>query len=319
MVIVILNLPFRLPENNLPFTLPENLEVKENKTEEEKSILMDKPIIKNNGAGFLEIKKLSVRYGSKFAVRDLSLSLCEGEAISFVGESGSGKTTVVRAIMGLLPKAAVIEGGSSIRFMGEELINAPQMKLRRLRGSKISMIFQDSGNMLNPVRSVGSQFAEYIQTRKRVNKREALMIASGALYKTGLSDPELVLKSFPFALSGGMRQRVGVAMAMVFSPALLLADEPTSSLDATTQKKVIEELAAIKERENMTVILVTHNLGVASYVSDRIIVLKDGEIVEEGTPLELLSNPKSPHAKELLAAAPRLETRKGEKGLGLGR
>jgi peptide/nickel transport system ATP-binding protein len=269
---------------------------------------------------FLEIRSLNIRYGPKRVVRDFSLSVDKGEAISFVGESGSGKTTIARAILGLLPKAASIDTGSSISFLGEELIGSSPRIFRRIRGSKISMIFQDSGNMLNPVRSIGSQFAEYILTRKKLSKKGAIKIASEALFKTGLRDPDLVLRSYPFTLSGGMRQRVGIAMAMVFSPDLLLADEPTSALDATTQKQVIEELMAIRERENMTIILVTHNLGVASYVSDRIIVLKDGEIAEEGTPYELLTHPKSSYAKELLAAVPSLEeSGKGGEGPGSGK
>jgi peptide/nickel transport system ATP-binding protein len=258
----------------------------------------------------LRLTNLCVSYGRVRVVDGFSLTVRRGEAVSFVGESGSGKTTVARAIMGLLPQEGKVEEGSSMIFDGEELTTLSPQKWAKIRGEKISMIFQDSGNMLNPVRSVGSQFAEYILTRRRIKRSAALRAASEALYKTGLSDPGSVLKSYPFQLSGGMRQRVGIAMAMVFSPELLLADEPTSALDATTQKQVIEEIVSLKRLSSMTMILVTHNLGVAAFVSDRIAVLKNGRIVEEGKPKQITQNPKNPYTRELLAAVPSLkETR----------
>ncbi|MDR2350617.1 MAG: ABC transporter ATP-binding protein [Deltaproteobacteria bacterium] len=254
----------------------------------------------------LSIKDLSIKYGNKHAVKDFNLEIGKGEVVSFVGESGSGKTTVARAVMGLLPPAAKIGGNSSVKFLGRELFGLPPKKWARIRGDKISMIFQDSGNMLNPVRSIGSQFKEYILTKRSVSGKSALNLAAENLFRTGLSDPLAILKSYPFQLSGGMRQRVGIAMAMVFKPDLLIADEPTSALDATTQKQVIEELRNLKSRENMAIILVTHNLGVASFISDRIVVLRNGDTMDEGDPDTLIDAPGSDYTRELLAAVPAL-------------
>jgi peptide/nickel transport system ATP-binding protein len=197
-----------------------------------------------------------------------------------VGESGSGKTTILRAIMGLLPDISVVDEKSKILFDSCDLTSLSAKEWDNLLGFKISMIFQDYRNMLNPVRSIGSQFVEYIRAKLRISKKDSNDLAKNMLAKTGLSSIDTVMKSYPFQLSGGMRQRVGVAMSTVFNPRLLLADEPTSSLDVTNQKQVIELLMALKLKQNMTMILVTHNLGIALYVSDRIIVLRDGIIVE---------------------------------------
>ncbi|MDR2405235.1 MAG: ABC transporter ATP-binding protein [Deltaproteobacteria bacterium] len=255
---------------------------------------------------FIEIKNLSVKYGKTRVVKGFKLNVEKGQVVSFVGESGSGKTTVARSIMGLLPKAASVERGSSIVLDGDELLNYSPKDWSKIRGTKIAMIFQDSGNMLNPIRTIGNQFAEYILAYKSVSKKEALAQAEELLLKTGLRDPKSVLANYPFNLSGGMRQRVGIAMAMTFNPELLLADEPTSALDVTTQKQVIAELLELQKEHHMTIILVTHNLGVASFISDNIVVLKNGGTAEIGSPMELLNNPKNPYTKSLLEAIPSL-------------
>jgi peptide/nickel transport system ATP-binding protein len=257
-------------------------------------------------APLLEITGLTVRYGGKAAVSGFSLKLARGEAVSLVGESGSGKTTVARAVMGLLPQGAEVCRGSSLRFDGTELAGLPASGWRKLRCERVSMIFQDSGNMLNPVRTVGNQFSEFLLTRVSLTRREATARASGLLERTGLPDPAAVLASYPFQLSGGMRQRVGIAMAMAFSPDLLLADEPTSALDATTQRQVIGELMSLKDREGVSIVLVTHNLGVAAHVSDRMVVLKGGAVAEQGTPQDMIRNPADPYTRSLLAAVPQL-------------
>ncbi|MDR2612460.1 MAG: ABC transporter ATP-binding protein [Deltaproteobacteria bacterium] len=254
----------------------------------------------------LQISGLTVRYGGRTALSDFSLAMEKGEAVGLVGESGSGKTTVARSVMGLLPAGAELDPGSSIVFGGTELTGLSPAGWRRIRCERVAMIFQDSGNMLNPVRTIGSQFTEFLRVNKPFTRQEARAKAAGLLERTGLPDPSAVLASYPFQLSGGMRQRVGIAMAMAFSPELLLADEPTSALDATTQRQVIGELMSLKEREGVSIILVTHNLGVAAHVSDLMVVLKDGLVAETGAPRDIIRAPRDPYTRSLLEAVPRL-------------
>lgn len=184
----------------------------------------------------LEIKDLAVQYGNQIpTIEHFDLSMKKGEIISIVGESGSGKTTVIRAVLGALPGAGRVASGD-ILFHGKSLLKNSQSDWRKLRGSKISMIFQDCGGTLNPIRKIGSQYVEYICTHEPMAKKEAWQKAVSMLSKMRLPDAENIMNSYPYQLSGGMRQRVGIAMAMTFNPELLLADEPTSALDVTTQE-----------------------------------------------------------------------------------
>ena len=251
----------------------------------------------------LEVKDLNISYGDKLTVSGVNLELNTGEIMSIVGESGSGKTTVIRAIMGCLPGRGHVSGGSII-FEGRDMLKNTPEEWRQLCGREMSMIFQDSGNMINPIRRIGEQFVDYIRTHApEKTKAEAAEMAKDMLNKVRLPNPESIMQSYPFELSGGMRQRVGIAMAMVFRPKLLLADEPTSALDVTTQAQIIRQIVDIRNEFGVAVILVTHNLGVASYVSNKLVVMKNGRVVESGK-REVISNPQDAYTKELLAAVP---------------
>ncbi|MBR5980723.1 MAG: ABC transporter ATP-binding protein [Firmicutes bacterium] len=252
----------------------------------------------------LEVKNLDISYGSRRTVEDVNLELERGEILSIVGESGSGKPTVIRAIMGCLPGAGRVSGGD-IFYDGRSLLENTPEQWREMRGTAMSMIFQDSGSMLNPIRTIGSQFCDYIRAHApEKSAADARKLAEEMLARMFLPNVENVMKSFPFELSGGMRQRVGIAMAMTFSPHLLLADEPTSALDVTTQAQIIRQIVDVRNEYNAAVIIVTHNLGVASYMSNKIIVMKGGRVVESGPREEVLFHPRDEYTKTLLAAEP---------------
>lgn len=257
----------------------------------------------------LDVKNLDVSYGDKLTVTGASIELDKGEILSIVGESGSGKTTVIRAIMGCLPGRGHVSGGS-ITFDGRDMLKNTREDWRKISGREMSMIFQDSGNMINPIRRIGEQFTDYILAHApQKSKAEATEMAKDMLNKVRLPNPQNIMNSYPFELSGGMRQRVGIAMAMIFSPKLLLADEPTSALDVTTQAQIIRQIVDVCNEYNAAVILVTHNIGVASYVSNKLMVMKNGHVVESGG-REIIENPQHAYTKELLAAVPVLGDKK---------
>lgn len=252
----------------------------------------------------LDVKNLDISYGDKLTVTGVGIELDKGEILSIVGESGSGKTTVIRAIMGCLPGRGHVSGGS-ITFAGRDMLKNTRDDWRKICGSEMSMIFQDSGNMINPIRRIGEQFTDYILAHApQKSKAEAVNMAEIMLNKVRLPNPQNIMNSYPFELSGGMRQRVGIAMAMMFSPKLLLADEPTSALDVTTQAQIIRQIVDVRNEYNAAVIIVTHNLGVASYVSNKIMVMKNGHVVESGRREEIIGNPQHEYTKELLRAVP---------------
>lgn len=255
----------------------------------------------------LEIKNLSVQYGKQAAaIEHFNLSMKKGEVISIVGESGSGKTTVIRAILGALPENARVTEGD-ICFHEESLLKKSKKEWRELRGTKMSMIFQDCGGTLNPIRKIGSQYVEYICTHKRKSKKEAWTQAVSMLEKMRLPEGEHIMKCYPHELSGGMRQRVGIAMAMTFQPELLLADEPTSALDVTTQAQIVRQMMELRETYETGIIIVTHNLGVAAYMSDRLIVMQNGKVVDKGSRDDVIYHPSSEYTKKLLQAVPEME------------
>lgn len=257
----------------------------------------------------LDVKNLDVSYGDKLTVTGANLELEKGEILSIVGESGSGKTTVIRAVMGCLPGRGHVSGGS-ITFDGRDMLKNTREDWRKISGNEMSMIFQDSGNMINPIRRVGEQFIDYILAHApQKSKAEAAEMAKDMLNKVRLPNPQNIMNSYPFELSGGMRQRVGIAMAMIFSPKLLLADEPTSALDVTTQAQIIRQIVDVRNEYNAAVILVTHNIGVASYVSNKLMVMKNGHVVESGG-REIIENPQHAYTKDLLAAVPVLGDKK---------
>ena len=213
---------------------------------------------------------------------------------------------MIRSVLGLLPTSGHIIAGDII-FNGQSLLNMNQKEFMSVQGTQMSMIFQDSGSMLNPVRKIGSQFIEYIRVHKKISKKEAENIAIERLKEVHLADAENVMNSYPFQLSGGMRQRVGIAMALAFEPKLLLADEPTSALDVTIQAQIVRQMMELQKKENTAVIMVTHNLGVATYMSNKIVVMQNGRIVESGTREEIMYNPKEEYTKSLIEAIPTME------------
>ena len=255
----------------------------------------------------LEIKDLAVQYGNQApTIEYFNLSMKKGEIISVAGESGSGKTTVIRAVLGALSGAGRVTSGD-ILYHGESLLKNSKSDWRKIRGSKMSMIFQDCGGTLNPIRKIGSQYVEYIRTHQSMTKKEAWDKAVSMLTKMRLPDAENIMNSYPYQLSGGMRQRVGIAMAMTFNPELLLADEPTSALDVTTQAQIVRQMMELRDDFGTGIIIVTHNIGVAAYMADQLIVMHHGKVVDHGTREEVLSNPTSDYTKKLLEAVPEME------------
>ena len=255
----------------------------------------------------LEIKDLAVQYGNQApTIEHFNLSMKKGEIISVVGESGSGKTTVIRAVLGALSGAGRVTSGD-ILYHGDSLLKNSKSDWRKIRGSKMSMIFQDCGGTLNPIRKIGSQYVEYIRTHQSMTKKEAWDKAVSMLTKMRLPDAENIMNSYPYQLSGGMRQRVGIAMAMTFNPELLLADEPTSALDVTTQAQIVRQMMELRDDFGTGIIIVTHNIGVAAYMADQLIVMHHGKVVDHGTREEVLNNPTSDYTKKLLEAVPEME------------
>lgn len=239
------------------------------------------------------------------AVDGVSFDVMEGETLGIVGESGCGKTVTSLSVLGLLPQppAEVMEA-SSILFEGEELIGATETRLRALRGNEISMIFQEPMSSLNPVFSVGNQIAESLRLHRGMGRKAARVEAGRLLTEVGISEAERRLDQYPHQLSGGMRQRVMIAMALSCEPKLLIADEPTTALDVTIQAQILELLAALRGRYGMAVMLITHDLGVVAEVCDRVVVMYAGQVVESGTVEQIFSSPKHPYTKGLMDSLP---------------
>ncbi len=253
----------------------------------------------------LEISNLSIAYNNKIAVDDVSLTVCEGNIITIVGQSGSGKSTLLHSVLGLLPSSATITTGTIFY----SLYNLHKMtdKLRRkVSGEEISMIFQNSESHFDPIKKIKSQFDEFLKAHKKMSKAELLALEVETFEQMGFKDPLRVLASYPFELSGGMQQRVALAMAIALKPKLILADEPTSALDVTLQRQIIKQIIELSEQMNTAVLLVTHNMGVAAYMSDKIAVMNQGKIVEFGTRDEIINSPKHDYTKKLLDSVPEL-------------
>jgi len=255
----------------------------------------------------LDVKNLAVSYGKnpKPTIAGVNFDLNDGEILAIVGESGSGKTTVIRAILNVLPGGGYVSDGSII-FDGKNLSELDAKTWRDLRGTKISMIFQDSGAMMNPIQTIGKQFVEYIQVHSDLDKKSARDMAIEKLELMNLPNPENILNSYTFELSGGMRQRVGIAMAITFQPKLLLADEPTSALDVTTQAQIVGELMFITRGSGASMIIVTHNIGVASYLADNLMVMAQGRVVEYGKTADVINRPQEEYTKNLLVSVPEI-------------
>ena len=253
----------------------------------------------------LKLDNVTISYKNVPTVQNFNLDMKEGQIVSLVGESGSGKTTVIRAVLGLLAGGGKVTEGS-ITFEGEDLLSYTPEQWRKLRGSDISMIFQDSGAMMNPTRKVGKVFTEYILTHENISKKEAWSKGIAMLERMRLPSPDNIMESYPFQLSGGMRQRVGIAMGMTYQPKLLLADEPTSALDVTTQAQIVRQMMKLRDDYHTGIIVVTHNLGVAAYMSDYIVVMKNGRMEDQGTREYILKESQNKYTRKLLDAVPSL-------------
>ena len=253
----------------------------------------------------LKVEHVTINYNGEAIVRDVSFELKQGEIIGIVGESGSGKSTIIKAIMGLLGEEGLVTKGD-IWYKGENLTDMSEKKLRRYLGTEIGMVFQDCKAALCPVRKIGVQIHEAVSEHEKITKKETRRRVGEIMKKIGMDDYERVLNSYPFELSGGMQQRVGIAAAMLLNPKILMADEPTSALDVTVQKQVVEEMLMVRETFGTSIVLVTHNMGVIRAMADKVLVLHEGEIMEYGVTEEVFEHPGSVYTKKLLAAVPKL-------------
>ncbi|WOF23193.1 ABC transporter ATP-binding protein [Microbacterium betulae] len=261
------------------------------------------------GEPVLRVEGLGVAYdtaaGTVDAVTGTSFEIGQGETVAVVGESGSGKSTTAHALIRLLPGNARITGGTA-HFLGRDLVAASSAELRSVRGRLIGHVPQDPTVSLNPVMRIGEQVAEVLRLHGLADRKNAAHRAVDALARAGLTEPELRAQQYPHELSGGMRQRVLIAIAIVARPALIIADEPTSALDVTVQRQILDHLDTLKEELGTSLLLITHDLGVAADRADRVVVMSEGRDVEQGVPARTLADPQHPYTRRLIAAAPSL-------------
>ncbi|MCD1633308.1 ABC transporter ATP-binding protein [Martelella mediterranea] len=247
---------------------------------------------------------IAVEDGTVNAVRDVSFQLYRGETIAIVGESGSGKSVTARTVMGLLPKRASVGKGATINYNGEDVLKFSERRRRDMRGSRISMIFQEPMSSLNPIYTIGSQIIEAIQTHRRVSRKDAEAETLELLKQVQIPEPEARLKQYPHQLSGGQRQRVMIAMALANKPDVLIADEPTTALDVTVQAQILGLIRDLQLELGMAVILITHDLTVVQHFSDYVYVMSEGVVREHNTTRALFADPQHPYTKKLLSSEP---------------
>ncbi len=261
----------------------------------------------------LEVKNLTTAftgdYGTTVSVDHVSFHVDEGEVVSIVGESGCGKSVTSLSIMGLLGRGgSVIDG--SVLFDGEELLTMSEKELDQIRGNELTMIFQDPLTSLNPVFTIGSQMMESIRIHMHLSKKEAAVRAESLLARVGMPDPHAIMKKYPHTLSGGMRQRVMIAMALACNPRLLIADEPTTALDVTIQAQVLLMIRELRDRLGTSMIMITHDLGIVAQTCDNVAVMYAGEIIEIGTAEDIFNGKNHhPYTEGLFGSIPRLNTR----------
>ena len=262
----------------------------------------------------LSVRDLRVSFGSRRGsapvVLGIDLDVHEGETLAIVGESGSGKSVSMLAVLGLLPAAARVEG--SVRFRGEEVLGAGPERLRALRGREVGMVFQDPMTSLNPVLTIGRQITEGLEERLGMSPKDARERAAELLSLVGIRNPAERLRDYPHQFSGGMRQRVMIAIGLSLDPAVLIADEPTTALDVTTQAQILDLVQDLQERLGTAVVWVSHDLGVVAGVADRVAVMYSGEVVEQAGVDELYASPAHPYTRGLLGALPVLGRRRSE-------
>lgn len=264
----------------------------------------------------LEVRDLTTAfkadYGHTVSVDHISFHVDKGETLCIVGESGCGKSVTSLSIMGLLSRGGAVEDGS-VLFNGKNILDMKENELDQIRGNQISMIFQDPLTSLNPVFTVGNQIIESIRIHLKLSKSEAYERAVQMLEKVGMPDPRSVMKKYPHMLSGGMRQRVMIAIALCCQPALLIADEPTTALDVTIQAQIMALIQQLKEEMNMSVILITHDIGLVARMADRVVVMYAGQIIEEAEVKKLFAHPGHPYTKALLESVPNIYDNKERK------
>lgn len=256
-------------------------------------------------AEILKYEQVDISYNGVKVIKDVSFTVDEGEILGIVGESGSGKSTLIKAAMGLLGNTGLVTRGD-IWYKGKNLPDLSVGEIRKLNGPELGMIFQYAGSSFCPIRTVGAQLYESMTEHESVSKAEFRRRASELLEKIGFENTQRILDSYPFELSGGMQQRVGIAAAMLLNPSVLLADEPTSALDVSVQKQVVEEMLLVRRTFGTSIVLVTHNIGVIGAMADKVLVMKDGEMVEYGETQQVLNDPKEAYTRTLMSAVPRL-------------
>ena len=258
----------------------------------------------------LQVEKLRVKFHSDFGDRivtdDISFSVGSGETLGIVGESGCGKSVTNLAIMGLLSRNGSVENGSAV-FQGRDLLKLSEKELDEVRGRDIAMVFQDALASLDPVFTVGDQIGEQVRRHLKKSKEETKQIVLASLQSVGIPDPEQAMRKYPSELSGGMRQRIMIAMALSCNPKLLIADEPTTALDVTIQAQIMQLIRKEARQRHMSVILITHDIGVIAQNADRVMVMYAGQFVEEAKVEEIFSRPLHPYTRALLAATPSIE------------
>lgn len=264
----------------------------------------------------LDVKDLRVSFQTFFgeveAVRGVSFHVDKGETVALVGESGCGKSVTASSIMQLLPMPPAFYKSGQILFEGEDIVQKTEKEMQKIRGNKISMIFQDPMTSLNPTMRVGKQIVEGIMKHQKLSKDEAKKKSIEMLDLVSVPQPEKRIRQFPHEFSGGMRQRVMIALAMVSNPELLIADEPTTALDVTVQAQILDLMKQIQEKLGTSIILITHDLGVVADMSDRVIVMYAGQLMEEGAVDEIFKNPRHPYTRKLLGSVPRLDMDRSE-------
>lgn len=243
------------------------------------------------------------------AIKDVAFKIKKGEILGLVGESGSGKSITSLSVLGLLPSPPAVIEDSEILFHGKDLIRASEHEMQKIRGNRISMIFQEPMTSLNPLYTVGNQLLESVQKHQSLSKSEANDICVHTLKSVGLARAEAIMKEYPYQLSGGMRQRVMIAMAMICQPELLIADEPTTALDVTIQSQILKLMKELNEKTGTSVLFITHDLGVVAEICHRVIVMYGGRIVEEGSVREIFKNPQHPYTRGLLKSVPDIRSK----------
>ena len=261
----------------------------------------------------LKVEDLKVEFKTEDsivnAVKNISFEIRKGETVGIVGESGSGKSVTSLSVMGLIPKPHGKISNGSILFKGQDLTKVSDDDIRKIRGNDISMIFQEPMTSLNPVYRCGDQVVEAIRIHQKMSKKEAIALTVELFKKVQLPDPQRIFKAYPHEISGGQKQRVMIAMAMSCNPEILIADEPTTALDVTVQKTILDLMQQLKDERDMAIMFITHDLGVIAEIADRVIVMYHGNIVEEGTVQEIFQKPQHPYTKGLLACRPPLDKR----------